>query len=237
MPLGAITKVKSHDVGDGEILTADVVMPAVYARGGDELTAEALGFRTGTRLDSVQVDPTGARRVRFVSDATRQDRGKLQVFDEVGDDFMLNRPSLAIGTVDAAEIKNENPITKVVGGAIAEIAAGETAFTATTHDIAPDAGLIQEAVYLISVQAGGTVIVTKGTTAGEGLAVPPALPAGEALVGYVTVQVAAGATLFNATTDDLDAAHLTTTFEDADGEALQGADLSGVTVRITAHGR
>lgn len=235
--MATVTKVSSQDVGDGEVVHANITLSNSYTRGGEALTGRALGLKVGARVDSVLVAPVGGRAFEWVPDASLPHQGKLKVLGEPGDDFLLNRPSLALGTVSAAEIKNELPFTKSVGGALAEVAAGETAFTATTHDIAADADLIQEAVYLVSVQAGGTVIVTKGVTAGEGLAVPPALPAGEGLVGYVTGQVAAGATDFDATTDDLDAAHLTFTFEDANQEALEGADLSGLTVRATIEGR
>ena len=233
----SVTPLSSQDIGDGQTVVADVGLDNSYSQKGELVTAADFRFRVGSRLDLVRANPVGGRSLEFVPDPTLADRGRLRVLGELGDDFLLNRPALQIGTGDAAEVRNGNPFTKVVGGAIAEVAIGETAFTATTHDITADALLIQEAVFLVSVQAGGTRIVTKGATAGEGLAVPPALPAGEALVGYATVQVAAGAVDFDATTDDLDAAHLTTTFQDGDGEALQAADLSALTFRVEASGR
>lgn len=235
--MATAVKVDQQDVGLSEILHVDLTLGASYTKGGEALNAADLPFRSGHRIDSVEVEPIGGKSFEFVPDATSPHLGYLKVRDaRAQDDFTLNRPALAIGVISAAEIAH-GAFTKVVAGAIAEVAAAEVAFTATTHDIAPDAQTPQEAYYTISVQAGGTVIVTKGATADEGLAVPAAVPAGEALVGYVKVVVAAGATPFDATTDDLDAAHLTTTFEDWDGEEVHGTDLSSVTVRARIHGR
>lgn len=226
-----------RDYDKGQEIIADVTFDNAYPWRGELLKATDLRFRSGLELNDVRIQPVDGRAIQFVPDPTLKDRGKLRVMGEPGDDFLLNRPGLAIGTVSAAEVKISNPFTKVVGGAIAEVAAAEVGFTATTHDITADATKVQEAIYLLSVDVAGTVSITKGATADEDAAVPPALPAGQAPVGYVLIKVAAGATDFDATTDDLDAAHLTTTFFDADGEALQGADLSDLTVRVIASGR
>ena len=190
--MATATKVSQQDRGDGEVIVADVTFSASYSQGGEQLTAGDLGFRCGVKLDSVNAAPVGGRAFQFVHDAAAQDRGKLKILDPQGaEDFLLNRPGLAIGTVDAAEVKISNPITYSIAGVLAELAAAEHAFTATTHDIAADPALVQEALFLLSA-AAGTVTITKGVTANENAAVPPALPAGEALVGYVKIKVAAG---------------------------------------------
>ena len=239
--MASIAKLNSQDIGDGEILKADITFAASYPAGGEQITAREFGLRVGSRLDRVTVNPVGGRTFVWVPDPLLPFRGKLKVLDTKGaDDFVLNRPGLTIGTVSAKQVKLANPITSVVAGAILELAAAEHAFTATTHDITAHATLIQEAIFLLSDDGAGTLTITKGTTAGEDLAVPPSPPAGEAVAGYVKIQVAPGTTPaddFDATTDDLDAAWLTTTFEDLDNEALEATDLSGLTARAVVEGR
>lgn len=234
-----ITNVRKDDVGLGQRITDDVTFDASYSWGGELVTAQALGFRVGSRLDSVQATPVNGYLLEFVPHATLAGSGYLRVLRSNADDFMAarTRPGVAIGTVSLAEVKIANPITKAIAGAFAEVAAAEHAFTSPGHDITADAAKIQEAVYLLSTNAAGAVAIAKGVTADEDAAVPPALPAGQALIGYVRIQVAAGLVDFDATTDDLDASHLATTFYDADEEALEGTDLSGLTVRVVAEGR
>lgn len=124
-------------------------------------------------------------------------------------------PGLAIGASAKGKVLITNAVHFVLAGTLYQIAAQEVAFTSTTHDIAPNAESVQEACYKLSVAANGTVSITKGTTAtGAGSATIPATPANQVSLGYVRVAVDAGATLFNATTDNLDAAHLTVTYVD-----------------------
>lgn len=125
----------------------------------------------------------------------------------------LGNPLLVIGSVSKKEIKATNAVDYLIAGKAYTLAAAEHAFTATTHDITAVAGSIQEAVYLLSVDSAGTVTVTMGDVAtGSGNAVIPATPDDEAAIGYLRLAVAAGATDFDATSDDLDAAHLTDTY-------------------------
>jgi hypothetical protein len=141
----------------------------------------------------------------------------------------LAAAGLAIGTVSAAEVKIANTVTYLNKGVFKSKTTAEVAFTATTHDITAVAGSVQEAVYLISLQADGTPIITKGATAtGAGNAVIPSTPAGETAIGYLRLAVAAGSTDFDATSDDLSAAHLTDTY--VDFSSLGGEEL------ITANG-
>ena len=81
-------------------------------------------------------------------------------------------------------------------------------FTATTDDLAKSTG----AVYNVYLDATNTIKILKGTaTAGGTGAVCPATPSGGMKIGEVKIVVSADA-IFNATTDDLDSAHITDTY-------------------------
>lgn len=234
-----VSKVRSQDIGNGERVVADVTFDNSYPHGGEPLTAADLGFRVGSKLDQVDVPNKGNYVFEWVPDATLADRGKLVVrrLKPNRQDYLTTEPVLAIGSGSKAKVLITNVSVYIAGGAVVELASSEIAFTATTHDITANVSLIQEAYYLLSTADGVTVTITKGTTAGEDAAVPPAAPANHALIGLVKVQVAAGATDFNATTDLLDASHLTTTFEDLSGQVYQAEDLSSLSARVTATGR
>lgn len=146
-------------------------------------------------------------------------------------DCLIKAPTLAVGTVSAAEIA-VGEIVWQIDGMRYLLAAAEHAFTATTHDIAdPDADP-REAIYVLSVAAGASAVtITKGTTAAADAAVAPSTPAGHVKLGELLLQHD-GSAIFNATTDDLDAAHLTATFtpETAYGEtALTDAPVAEFT--------
>jgi len=126
------------------------------------------------------------------------------------DHRILGNPTLVIGSSSKAKVKN-SAFDILVDGAMSTIASTETAFTATTHDITASASAIQEAIYLVYLD-GSTIKLSKGTTAGEDAAVCPATPSGKFKLGEVKVQVEAGSTDFNASTDELDASHLTVTY-------------------------
>lgn len=127
---------------------------------------------------------------------------------------LMNDPSLSIGTTSKAKIKHAS-FSIWESGTQTDITGAEVAFTATTDDITANGAKVQEAKYLVSAD-GSTIKILKGTTADEGASTLPALPAGEVKVGEILIKVAAGATNFDATTDLLDAAHLTVTYTDAD---------------------
>jgi hypothetical protein len=131
-------------------------------------------------------------------------------------DLCLTAAGLQIGTTSKKEVRiNATTTTYTIGGVFKSKSAAEVAFTATTHDIAADASNVKEAVYTMSLQADGTATLTMGTIAtGAGNAVVPEGPAGEVVIGHVRIAVDAGATPFDATTDDLDATHLTVTYTD-----------------------
>lgn len=132
---------------------------------------------------------------------------------------VLSNAGLAIGTSSKKKVKVVNRLDYCFDNVAASIAAStEVAFTATTHDIAADASLVKEAYYLLSVDSAGTVTVTKGATATTGAGVLPDTPANGIAFGYVRIRVAAGSTIFDATSDDLDAAHLTVVYVNLAGK-------------------
>ena len=237
----SVAVVSQADIGDGERIVADVGFDASYPWRGEPLTADGFRFRAGIRLDSVEAAPVGRYLLEFVPDAALADRGKLKVKERIPptQDFLFGgTPGLTIGSVSKKEVKIAGALAFMGNAGVpAELAAAEHAFTATTHDIAADAGKIQEAIYLLSSVDGAAVVVTKGTTADEDKAVPPAIPSNAAPAGLVKIQVEAGTTDFNATTDDLDAAHLAVTYEDANEQVYEAADLSALSVRVVALGR
>lgn len=126
----------------------------------------------------------------------------------------LSAPGLAIGT-SKPQVKITNTTVYLHNGIFKSKTTADTAFTATTHDIPANASTVQEACYLISLAANGAVTITMGAIAtGSGKALLPEIPDGKTPIGYVRVAVSAGATPFDASTDNLDAAHLTVTYVD-----------------------
>lgn len=119
-----------------------------------------------------------------------------------------DNPGLAIGTSSPAEVKIANAISVVVNGLFVSVAAQEVGFTATTHDLADG----ETCRYLLSVDSAGSVTITKGTAVTSGTPDTPETPDGETAIGYV--QLAASGAIFNATTDNLSAAHITDTYVD-----------------------
>lgn len=240
--------VDRQDFGQSELVILDITFDNTYAFGGEPVSADDLGFRLNSKLFLV-MGCDGKYYLEFVPDpalssrATRGNRGNLLLREIMppSQDSMLGAPGLTIGTVSAKEIKLANATLFLGAGATpAELAAQEKGFTATTHDITADASTAQEAWYLLSTTDGAAIVITKGTTADEGSAVPPAVPSNAAPIGLVKIVVAAGTTPaddFDATTDDLDASHLTVTYYDLDRQVYQGTDLSGLTMRVLAFGR
>jgi hypothetical protein len=127
--------------------------------------------------------------------------------------------ALAIGSSSKTKVKiatNSTGTYSVDGVLYTFPAAQEVAFTATTHDIEADADTIQERVYLVCLDAAGAATIIAGEqAAGAGNAKLPEwddIPATVCPVGYLRLAVAAGSTDFDATTDELDEAHLTDTY-------------------------
>lgn len=137
----------------------------------------------------------------------------------------MSKGGLSIGTTSKKAVRLANTTTYAINGVVYQKAAAEVAFTATTMDIEADAATVQEAVYLVSINAAGTLALTKGATAtGAGNALIPETPSGSVALGYVRIAVAAGSTDFDASSDDLDAAHITDTYVDVVGNSLPRFD-------------
>jgi len=121
---------------------------------------------------------------------------------------------LAIGTGSTAKVLIANTVTYTVANIWKSKTTAEIAFTATTMDIAASASSVQEAVYFVCLDASGTPSLVMGTiAAGAGNAKYPELPAATlTVIGAVRIAVAAGSTMFDASSDALSAGHLTVTY-------------------------
>ena len=126
--------------------------------------------------------------------------------NRVSNDKVLGNPTLVIGSSSKKKVKS-SAFNVMRDGVISVISSTETAFTATDDDLADGYG----AIYNIYLAANNTITILKGTATALGTgAVAPATPSGGMKIGEVKV-VADGAK-FDATTDDLDADHLTVTY-------------------------
>ena len=144
----------------------------------------------------------------------------------------LTAPGLVIGSSDPAKVKIANTVSYVINGIFKSKTTAEVAFTATSYDIAPHASLVKEAMFTLSLKADLSAVLTKGAIAvGAGNAIQPAAPAGQCVIGAVRVAVNAGATMFDASSDALNAGHLTVTYYD---QLLRPADIQSLIATITA---
>lgn len=127
----------------------------------------------------------------------------------------LSTGGLAIGSSDKKKVKIASTVNYLSDGVFKTKTTAEVVFTATTDDITASATTVQEACYLMMLAADGTPSLVKGETAtGSGNAKLPEIPATGTPIGYVRLAVAAGETSFDATTDELDEAHITDTYVD-----------------------
>jgi hypothetical protein len=109
---------------------------------------------------------------------------------------LLSSVTLAVGTTSAKALKVGANLC-VFAGVNVQKAESEVAFTADTHDVAVD----KLAAFRVSVDSSGAITITKGDDQDtEALALEniPAVPVGEADLGYFIVTGS-----FDATTDDL----------------------------------
>lgn len=137
-------------------------------------------------------------------------------------DYCRSTPSLQIGTSSKKAVRNNAAFTFNINGMPYSKAAAETAFTATTHDVADG----YTRIFTVQISAAGTITFSPGTavlTANASTAEGGAVTADNAKIGEV--KIAADGAIFNATTDDLDASHLTVTYTNWD-IATQSADFA-----------
>lgn len=124
-------------------------------------------------------------------------------------------PVLAIGSGSKKKVLITTGATglfSIEGVMYVTPASAEVAFTATTHDITPSATVVQERIYLVCLDAAGTGSLVAGDQADTGKAVAPDVDASLCVIGKVKIAIAAGATKFDASSDDLDASHITDTY-------------------------
>lgn len=167
---------------------------------------------TSTDLDAVTVTDTYTNKtdaktdfaLSYVQSNYLFSKNLLDVFEELLDGLefannnrVIGDPNLAFGT-DEEKVKND-AFFLIQDGVISTIASTETAFTATTHDIADG----KEATFLVYVD-GTTIKLSKSADAEVGASVCPATPAGKVKIGEVIIS--ADGAIFNATTDELDVA-------------------------------
>ena len=122
-----------------------------------------------------------------------------------GGTAIVGSPALAIGSSSKAKLLN-GTFTVVRDGVVSTIAGAETAFTATTHDIADG----KEAIFLVYLNSSNAITLLKGDDADADEAVCPDVPDGGLKIGELKISVTGA--IFNASTDDLDAAHVTDTY-------------------------
>ena len=120
----------------------------------------------------------------------------------------LSPAGLAIGVGSKKKILIANTTYYMISGVIKTKTTAEIDFTATTHDVANGSS----AYFVLSINSAGTVTITKGADGGTLTQVTPSIPSNQAIIGYLTI--AASGAIFDATSDDLDAAHLTVTYYD-----------------------
>ena len=144
---------------------------------------------------------------------------------------ILTTPVLAIGTVDAAELKHDAFQVRILGVTV-DVPAAEVALTATTHDVAAHATNIERR-YDVSVQADGAVIITAGAVAASGASTAGATPAGNISVGDFFLRT--DTTLFDAVTMDLDEAGVVASAFNSDAiEVLTASDPAALTASAPA---
>jgi hypothetical protein len=127
----------------------------------------------------------------------------------------LSTAGLAIGSGSKAKVLIANTVTFLVDGVFKSKTTAEVAFTATTHDISADADTIQERYYVLCLAADGTPSLVAGAQADSGEGKLPEwedISSSVAPIGYVKIAIAAGSTPFDASTDLLDAGHITDTY-------------------------
>lgn len=141
---------------------------------------------------------------------------------------------ITLGSSSKAKLRTTNTVNYLINGVPYSVTTGtlsEVAFTATTHDIIADANAAQERRYLLCVDSSGVGSIVAGKQSAAGAANWPLRPDNKAVLGGVILQIAAGSNDFDATTDELDEAHITDTYYGWIGAflpALDGSDFGTI---------
>lgn len=134
-----------------------------------------------------------------------------------------------IGVNAARVATNGFQFTRASDDTLVTVPALETAFTATSHDIAPVSSAASEAIYVFSINpASPTVLtVTKGTSATQAaVAAAPATPGGHIKLAELRIRIGASGA-FDATTTLLTDPALGILFTDTAGAAEFPRALTG----------
>ena len=134
--------------------------------------------------------------------ATRKDRLRLLVNKLVAHALfgmpgcLTSAPAAKTGTTSAKTWRTEL-FTFATRGLLQSKAAVETAFTATTHDVAAS----RQAWFVLSIASGGALTITKAADQVIGTDLLPEAPDNQVVVAYAKLTTTAGG-LWDATTDD-----------------------------------
>jgi hypothetical protein len=110
---------------------------------------------------------------------------------------LTSAPAVKTGTTSAKTWRNEL-FTYATRGLKASKAATETAFTATTHDVAAS----KQAWFVLTIASGGALTITKAADQNIGTDLLPEGPDNQIVVGYLKIVTGSGG-IWDATTDDL----------------------------------
>lgn len=119
----------------------------------------------------------------------------------------ITTPGLAIGTGSKTAVRVVNTTPYLHNGEFKSKTAAEVNFTATTHDVADG----YKRKYLIEIDGSGTLSINAGTAALiAGTTYWPTPSADKTVLGGIEISVSGN--IFDATTDELDEAHITDTY-------------------------
>lgn len=147
---------------------------------------------TQTVVAAANENPSGS-----VSDRVRLALNKLaQVVAYMMPGVLTSAPASKTGTTSAKTWRVE-AFNYVTRGLKAAKAATETAFTATTHDVAAS----KQAWFVLTIASGGALTITKAADQNIGTDVLPEAPDNQVIVAYAKLVTTAGG-IWDATTDD-----------------------------------
>jgi hypothetical protein len=183
-----------------------------------ELVNDTLTIVNELRTDHA-TSKTAADAVETLIEELHDDHATTKtIVDELKADFNLLRTGLLNGCFRAAgliegtnanTIKITNDIDYAIDGVLYKKAAADNiAMTAAAQQ-----AISTYCMYLVTLDAAGTLTITKGTSVATDTAVLPALPASNGAIGAFKIATD-GSTTFTSGTTDLGAAGITETYYD-----------------------